>query len=197
MTASHKDTGHDMSDFKKVGWLTITGIPCVGLSLWFMHVFGFRSPLFALLLNWMAMTWVALAGQAIDFGLPARYYDIHSFERTGRVYERLGIRWFQRLVRRQPLVRLNPSLRLGQDRRLAAFHQLECEMRKAETSHAYIFLLMLGFISYALFQQWFDAVGWMLVCNVFINGYPIMLQRYNRIRIKHVSNARMPDRSTT
>jgi hypothetical protein len=179
-----KDTGYGMNGFKKLGWLTITLILCISLSLWFLHVFGFRSPLFALLLNWMAMTWVVLVGQAVDFGLPIHYYHVHSFERTGRVYERLGIRWFQRLVRREPLARLSPTLRLSDNRTLSAFRQLDCEMRKAETSHVYIFLLMIVVIGYALLRQWFDAVGWMLACNIIINGYPIMLQRYNRIRLQ-------------
>ena len=59
-------------------------------------------------------------------------------------------------------------------------------MRKAETVHVYIFLLMLVFISYALLNGWFDAVGWMLAFNILINGYPIMLQRYNRIMLQEL-----------
>ena len=56
-------------------------------------------------------------------------------------------------------------------------------MCKAETGHAVIFIVMLLFISYALLRGWFDAVGWMLAFNVIINGYPVMLQRYNRIKL--------------
>lgn len=56
----------------------------------------------------------------------------------------------------------------------------------AETGHAFIFVLMLLFSSYALLRGWFDAVGWMLAFNVIINGYPIMLQRYNRIKLQEL-----------
>jgi hypothetical protein len=59
-------------------------------------------------------------------------------------------------------------------------------MRKAETGHVFIFMLVLLFIGYALLRGWFDAVRWMLAFNVIINGYPIMLQRYNRIKLQEL-----------
>jgi len=59
-------------------------------------------------------------------------------------------------------------------------------MRKAESGHVIIFMLMLAFIAYALLSGWFDAAGWMLLFNVIINGYPIMLQRYNRIKLQEL-----------
>jgi hypothetical protein len=61
--------------------------------------------------------------------------------------------------------------------------QLEREMRKAETSHLFLFLTMVLFSVYALFQRWLAAAGWTLVFNILINGYPFMLQRYNRIKL--------------
>jgi hypothetical protein len=132
------------------------------------------------------MSWVAIAGQAVDFSLPARYYDIQAFERTGQVYERLGIRLFKRLVRRGPLSIFSPTLRFPKEKTISALRHLDDEMRKAETGHVFIFMLMLLFSSYALLRGWFDAVGWMLVFNVIINGYPIMLQRYNRIKLQEL-----------
>jgi hypothetical protein len=43
---------------------------------------------------------------------------------------------------------------------------------------------MLSFTGYALFRRWLDAVAWLLAFNVIINLYPIMLQRYNRIKLE-------------
>ncbi|MBV9788916.1 MAG: hypothetical protein JOZ51_12115 [Chloroflexi bacterium] len=130
------------------------------------------------------MTWLVVAGQFFHFALPPRYYAIHSFERDGRVYERVGIRWFKGLMQREPLSRLNPVLRLASDRTLSALRRLDREMRKAETSHVYIFVLMLCLMVYALLRQWLDALLWVFVFNLIFNGYPIMLQRYNRARLK-------------
>jgi hypothetical protein len=56
-------------------------------------------------------------------------------------------------------------------------------MRKAETGHVVIFLIMLLLASYPVFRGWLDAAGWMILFNILINGYPIMLQRYNRFKL--------------
>jgi len=175
-----------MEILKKLVVFALATIAAVALILWSLGAFGFRSPTFAFLLNWLAMSWVAIAGQAVHFSLPQGYYSINTFERTGQMYERLGVRLFKRLVRRGPLAMLSPTLRFPKDRTTAALRHFEDEMRKAETGHVYIFVLMLVFISAALLRGWFDAVGWMLVFNVIINGYPVMLQRYNRIKLQEL-----------
>ena len=105
------------------------------------------------------MSWLAIAGQAVHVSLPQSYYHIKPFERTGHVYERLGIRVFKRLARREPLAMFSPTLRFSKDRTIAALQHLDDEMRKAETGHVCIFMLMLLFISAALLRGWFDAVG--------------------------------------
>jgi hypothetical protein len=118
-----------------------------------VDAFGFRSPLFAFLVNWLAMSWVALNGQLVQFSFAPRYYTTQPFEHTGQVYERLqGIRLFKRLVRRGPLAMFSPTLRFPKDKTVPALRTLENEMRKAETGHVLIFVLMLVFVGYALLQ---------------------------------------------
>jgi len=167
-----------MEVFKKLVLVMVATIAAVFLIIWSLDAFGFRSPISAFLVNWLAMSWVAIAGQAVHFSFPLRYYDIKGFERAGQVYERLGIRLFKRLVRRGPLAIFSPPLRFPKEKTIPALRTLDHEMRKAETGHLFIFALILFFISYPLLRGWFDAVGWMLLFNVIINGYPIMLQRY-------------------
>ena len=172
-----------MGTSKSLAVPALATLGILGLIIWSLDAFGFRSPIFALLLNWLAMSWVALVGQSLQFTLPARYYDLKNFERTGRVYERLGVPLFKQLVRRGPLSIFSPTLRFPKDKTVPALQHLDHEMRKAETGHVIICLLMLVFIGYALLNGWFDAVGWMLAFNILINGYPIMLQRYNRLKL--------------
>jgi hypothetical protein len=175
-----------MEAFKKLALFTGATIAAVFLIIWSLNAFGVRSPVAALLVNWLAMSWVAVSGQVVHFSFPSGYYDAKAFERTGQVYERLGIRLFKRLVRRGPLSIFSPTLRLPKDKTLSALQHLDGEMRKAETGHVFIFMLMLLFSSYALLRGWFDAAGWMLAFNVIINGCPIMLQRYNRIKLQEL-----------
>jgi len=169
--------------------VTLTALFCMA---WSLDSFGFRSPLAALLVNWLAMSWIALVGQVIHLSFPSTYHDVRPFERTGQLYERVGIRLFKKLVRRGPLTILSPTLRFPKEKTVSALRNLENEMRKAETGHVLIFVLMLLFVGYALWNGWLDAVGWMLLFNILFNGYPIMLQRYNRIKLQDL--IRQPER---
>jgi hypothetical protein len=63
---------------------------------------------------------VAIAGQDIHISLPSSDYEFHAFERTGQVYEHLGIRFFKALVRRGALAVFSPTLRFPKERTIPA-----------------------------------------------------------------------------
>jgi len=98
----------------------------------------------------------------------------------------LGIRLFKRLIRREPLAVFSLNFRLPKEKSVPALRRLESDMRSAETIHVLIFLIMLLFIRYALFQGWIDALVWLLLFNILLNVYPVMLQRYNRIWLQEL-----------
>jgi len=170
--------------FKTIALITVATLVAVYLIIWSLNSFGWDNPFLAFLINWLTLSWAAVVGQGVTFVLPSTYYDIKTFERTGQVYERLGIRLFKRLVRRGPLSVFNPGLRFPKEKTIPALQHLDREMKKAETAHLYIFLLMLVFSAYTLFRAGLVSMSWMLGFNILINGYPIMLQRYNRIKLQ-------------
>ena len=170
-----------MQVIKKLVVITIATIALAFLVDWSADAFGFRSPVFAFLVNWLVMSWVAIMGQVLCFSFRSGYYRIRPFESDGRLYERVGIRFFKRLVRRGPLSVLSPTLRFTGEP--GSLSELEVETRKAETGHLVILLVMLLMVGYALVKSWLDAAGWLLLFNVLFNGYPIMLQRYNRAKL--------------
>ena len=178
-----------MENFKKLTLFIVATIAVIFLIAWTFDSFGFRSLISALLINWLVMSWIVIVGQVIHFSFPAPYYGFGPFEQTGQVYERLGIRLFKKLVRRGPLTIFSPTLRFPKEKTVAAIQDLESEMRKAETGHALAFMLMLLFVGYALLKGWLDAAVWMLLFNMLINGYPVMLQRYNRIKLQELIHA--------
>ncbi len=175
-----------MGFFKKLALFTTVTLGCVFLIVWSFDSFGFRNPISAFLVNWLVMSWVAIIGQVVHFSFSPGYYDIKRFEQSGLVYERLGIRLFKKLVRRGPLSIFNPTFKLPKEKTVSALQSLENEMRKAETGHVLIFILMLLFAGIALIKGWLDAVVWMMLFNMLINGYPTMLQRYNRIKLQEL-----------
>ncbi len=166
---------------------TLALIAATVASVWLMvrsvDTFGFRSPITAFLVNWLAVAWIAMAALSIRLPLSSRYYDIKACENGGRLYERLGVRVFRKLVRRGPLSIFSRTLRLSNDAPRAALLQLDQKMRRAEAIHVVSFLSIWPFIGYSVMRKWFDAAGHLLLFNLMINGYPIMLQRYNRIRV--------------
>lgn len=162
---------------------TIAAIFCIA---WSVDSFGFRSPISVLVVSWMVLTWIATVTLLAHLSLPSAYYDTRPFERTGQLYERVGIRLAKKLLRRGPLSVLSPTLRMPKEKTVSALRNLDNEMRKAETAHALTFILMLFLVGYAAVNGWLDTMLWLLLLNILINGYPIMLQRYNRIKLQEL-----------
>lgn len=179
--------GKNVDSFKKILSLTLISGIALALLVWTFVSFEFHSPIFAFLINWLVMSWVALMGQFVTIPLfPSSYYKIKPFELSGQIYEKLGVALFKKIVRRGPFTVFSPTLRFPAERTVSALKALENEMRKAETSHLVIFFMILLLVGYALFKGWFGAVAWLLLFNILFNGYPVLLQRYNRLKIQEL-----------
>lgn len=121
--------------------------------------------------------------------VPAGWYRIRSFERTGRLYEVLGVRLFRLAVPDGTLAnrwrrRNEPSHRMIRDRRTA----VQFEQRTRQSERAHLVLLLMGALSTA-FAWRIGWSGWAIylgVGNLLVNLYPIMLQRYTRARLRRV-----------
>ncbi len=122
---------------------------------------------------------------AVFFLLGSGYHRIRPFEQEGRLYEKVGIRFFQKLVGRGPWTILNPTLRFS--RRRAQLAALEREMYKAEAGHLVVFLAVTMTAVFAAVRGWLDSAGWLMLFNVPLNFYPVMLQRRNRAHIQRIS----------
>ncbi len=169
---------------KLFGALIVTAIHLYLLK-WVLDAFGIRSFAFAFLSNWLIVSWVALVGQLVFFRFGPGYYRIRPFEQDGRLYERMGIRLFQKLVGRGPWAVLNPTLRFSRSR--AQLASLEEEMCKAEAGHLLAFLMVTVAAGFAVVRGWPDAAGWLMLFNIPLNLYPVMLQRRNRAHVQRIS----------
>jgi len=166
-------------------WLVLTGATAVAVALvsWSLEQFGARSFGFAFLVVWVPMAWLGTISRVVTPRLPERYHALRRFEQDGRVYERLGVRLIKRLLRRGPLAVFNPDLHLPSEPTPDKLARLDQRMRDAEASHAILLLLTLGVVGHAAARGWWTAAGWTLLFDVLVNGYPVMLQRYNRARL--------------
>jgi hypothetical protein len=152
----------------------------VALLWWSLQAFGARSAWFAFLVVWLPMAWLGMVSRVVCPRLPDFYHRLHEFERDGRLYELLGVRLVKRLLHRGPLAVFNPDLHLPAETTPANLAHLDQRMRDAEASHFVLLVLMLGVVGHAAARGWWDAAAWTLLFDVLVNGYPVMLQRYNR-----------------
>ena len=165
--------------------LAIISTTLIVAAVWKLWVgaYGFRNPITAFLTNWLVMAWIATLTLSIRLPLPSDYYDIRTCERR-RIYEQLGIRAFKKVVSRGPLSIFSRTLRLTKRNPRSALQHLDYKVRRAEAIHVCSFLAILPFIIYSVLRGWADAAGWLLLFGVLVHGYPVMLQRYHRIRLQ-------------
>ena len=123
---------------------------------------------------------------ALWWALPRTYFEVHRFERSGRVYEALGVLLFRRFAPDGDWAnrwerRANPRYRLIRGRRSAA----EFVVRTEQSERGHIVLLALGVVSaaFAWILGWHGWAVYLSVGNLGVNVYPILLQRYTRARI--------------
>jgi hypothetical protein len=154
----------------------------VVLLIWFARAFGVDSVAFAFAVVWLPMTWLGTASRIVTPRLPAAYHALRRFEQDGRLYEHVGVGIVKRLLRSGPVAAFNPDLHLPApgERTPASLARLDQRMRDAEASHAILLVLTTGVAVHAALRGWWAAAGWTLLFDVLFNGYPVMLQRYNR-----------------
>lgn len=141
---------------------------------------GPRSDVFAFAVVWVPMTWLGTVSRVVQPHLPSAYHELREFEADGTVYEAVGVRLAKRLLRRGPLAFFNPDLHLPSERTPEQLAHLEQRMEDAEAAHAILLVATLPVVLHAAARRWWRAAGLTLAFDVLMNGYPVMLQRYNR-----------------
>jgi hypothetical protein len=145
-----------------------------------LHLLGAASAAFAFLVVWAPMVWLGTVSRIVTPRLPQRWHALRAFERAPRLYELAGVRVVKSLLRRGLIAVFNPGLHLPEERSPERLARLEQRMKDAEASHTILFVATLVVVVHALARGWWLAAGLTLLFDVLMNGYPVMLQRYNR-----------------
>lgn len=164
--------------------IVVSTVVAGGLLVWAWRTFGPSSTPFAFLVVWAPMTWLGTVSRVAQPRLPDSYHRLRGFERDGRVHELVGVRAAKRLLRRGPFAVFNRGLHLPAERTPEQLARLEQRMRDAEASHAILFAATLGVAAHAAGRGWWTAAALTVVFDVLMNGYPVLLQRYNRALLR-------------
>jgi hypothetical protein len=159
-------------------------VAAAALLLLGVHLLGASSAAFAFVVVWVPMAWLGTVGRVVRPRLPSGWHELRHVERDPRLYERLGVKGVKRLLRRGPLAAFNPGLHLPPERSPQHLAELEQRMKDAEASHLILLVATLGVVVNAAARGWWLAAGLTLLFDVLVNGYPVMLQRYNRARLQ-------------
>lgn len=135
----------------------------------------------------LAVVAAAFVASAAVWWLPDAWYRTRHFERSGRLYERVGVRLFRRVVPNGDWVnawrrRHDQSFRVIARR--ADLAQLRQRTVVGEKSHLVLFGIAVASASYAWWIGWNGWAAYLAIANVFANVYPILLQRYTRARMQ-------------
>lgn len=120
-----------------------------------------------------------------------------KFERETSFYRRIGVHHFKKIlpagdwwIKFFNLV-FSKNLRIvksKQDGIIWVIFSLS-----AESLHLLVFLIILGFTIDDLFQADYQQAVKAMAINLFVNVYPIFVQRYNRTRLLRVFNLTFKD----
>lgn len=139
-------------------------------------------PFVAMILNFVVSGWAVVMNTTFNLPPLKCYHVIRSWEIP--VYELLGIRQFKRLVTSTFYGTIWGPRVMEEDAAPGeAFSRVLRDMKTAETAHMASLLIVLGIGVYSSIHGWFHIAIWLTIFNILINAYPVMLQRYNRVRI--------------
>lgn len=160
--------------------IIIATIALVYAVAYFIDMRGFS---FAWILNFLLMGCVLWFTQTLKSPLSGPYYHEKAWERSGKIYEYLGINFFRKVLVWVGWEKLNKkSNPIGKNPQ--TLQQLHYNTKQSELGHLIIFIIVLGFNVFVAIEYGFNKSIWLLALNIMLNLYPILLQRYNRPRIE-------------
>lgn len=119
-----------------------------------------------------------------------KYFEPGKLEQWGgkSIYEFLGVKFFKRYLLPTELLLFHlrgkkAAMQGGQEVLKAELKRLEWETRRNEVIHSLALLVIVCILIFRLPQLSIVQFLVIFAINLYVNVYPIFLQRYNRFRI--------------
>lgn len=168
--------------FKWVIVLTAT----FGVGLFILFPFMSMSSLsYSITLIFFLMIWMSILETLLKPTLKSSYFNSHSIEEEGKIYKYLGVHFFRELL---VLSGWEKSRKIENPIRksLILLEYYEYRTRTSEFGHVIIAIIIALISIYVCVTYSFKETLWLIFFNVFMNLYPIIVQRYNRPRVRRV-----------
>lgn len=150
--------------------------------------FSFTSFTFAWVLNFMLMAWYTYLASNLNFRYNSNYFCSTPFEKGGRIYRYFKIDLYRKLLVKIGWEKITRK-EYGNKNDLSSWKKREYNSRSSETGHTIIAFIV--FILALTLTGTLAEAKWLLITNLFLNIYPVMLQRYNRPRYLRIIKSKM------
>lgn len=168
-------------------WIIVFTATCgIGLFISF-PIIKMGSVSYSIILNFTLMIWMSIVETLLIPALKSSYFICYPFEAEGKIYRYLGVDYFRKILvlsgweksrKKETPIR----------RSLILLEYYEYRTRASEFGHGIIAIIIVLITIYVGITYSFKETVWLILLNIFLNIYPIMLQRYNRPRVLRVIN---------
>jgi len=118
-----------------------------------------------------------------------RYFNLYPCEMNGRFYERMGVRKFKRFASAGDFWNRRRRRSEPGFRNISNYHSAmawEARTRFNELAHLGNLIFSIAMVVWLCSQRRYTWIALILLLTFLLNVYPIMLQRYNRARIRRI-----------
>jgi hypothetical protein len=173
-----------------MGFVAIT-VATIGFFAWWNMQTGWHVPDFWFGASFLALGWVICLSELlhINVKLPNFYHRLRPLEADGSLYRSLGVRFFKRfVVDGDYMNRAKRAKRPGYCVIRTRSDALEREQlsRTTETAHLFHLLLLIPAIVLAERAGRLIFAAAMTALLIGFDLYPVLLQRYNRARVRRI-----------
>ena len=158
----------------------------VGLFITFPFM-SMSSISYSITLNFLLMIWMSIVETLLRPALKSSYFNSLPIEEEGKIYKYLGVHFFRKLLvlsgwerSRKKETPIRKSLIL--------LEYYEYRTRASEFGHGIIAIIIAFITVYVCISYSFMETIWLIFLNIFLNIYPMIVQRYNRPRVRRVIN---------
>ena len=157
-----------------------------GVILFILFQFISMSSLpYCIILNLLLIIWMSIVETLLIPELKSSYFNSHPIEMKGKIYKYIGVHYFRKLL---VLIGWEKSRKKENPIRksLILLEYYEYRTRTSEFGHTIIAIIILFISIYVCIAYSYNDIVWLTVFNIFLNIYPITVQRYNRPRVRRV-----------
>ncbi len=166
----------------KILLLVCLAVVTTGLMLRYMDI---TSAAFSLGINFALMFWVSILESQLKPAFNSPYFEPLPFETEGKLYRMLGVEWYRAILTKSGWEKLRQQ-QMPIKKSLSDFQAYERGTRAAEIGHLVAGGVVLIISAYVLFAYSARDARWLVLFNIFLNIYPVLLQRYTRPRLLRV-----------